>query len=198
MAKGVAAIAEAPRRQPHPLAHVHLPAHSALGAAGLPGFARHHLAVRDDLDAMDRLGGLPAHYYVHRALAGLQYGARAGALDRAENGRAVGDEGAPGLERLQPSAVAERRRHESPGARSVVVAALAAIVAGVRRAGVEREIGGTAVAGKSVDPVAGADEPVGAGAGRQLQATGQQVVPDVPLRVHPKRIEEIEGVELAQ
>ena len=80
----------------------------------------------------------------------------------------------------------------------MIVAALAAVVSGVRRAGIEREIGGAAVAGKGVDPVAGADEPVGAGAGRQLQAAGQQVVPDVPLRVHPERIEEIEGIELAQ
>ena len=49
-------------------------------------------------------------------------------------------------------------------------------------------------AGVDVDAVAGADEPVGAGAGGEGEAAVEEGVPDVLLGVPPVGVEEIEGV----
>ena len=49
-----------------------------------------------------------------------------------------------------------------------------------------------------VDPVRGADEPIGAGRGGELDARVEHPVVDVVLGVHPLGIEEVEGVELSE
>ena len=52
--------------------------------------------------------------------------------------------------------------------------------------------------GVDVDAIVGADEPVGACGGGQVNATVEEFVPDVVFWVVPKRIEEVEGVEFAE